>query len=529
VNEFIRSGDSTFYCLGDAKLEDISQSYKFYELNTIDGWNRWSKAMNDDANCPLEMGPGKANVQACCKDQADCLKVRGYYQMDLWLYISDKDLKLVDAKGSILGNTMCVGDSFTLSEGLDKGEYLHPGGYFDTPPIYFSADVEKFVQDLVDYHKSGVHKDVTVPFSAGILLDGTKDPLTKVPLFTNATAASASDTLEAAEITGNLVCTVKQVSENVSQSSEILKKSNTSYVAMMPGAVSFNAKYAVECTFYHYGSKCEASGSWNSFCRYNVPSVLDRANAKSIEDLLRIKYISYSKRISVIGGNVTPSLTGSVYGAEKLNYSKAGVLRAVIVNNGNVKLESLSLSSPSKYRFISCSATNLEPGQSAECLINVTVEKTDKTVLYAKYVYTSACSGYNSGQTELPFTIGNASTSTTTTPTSSSSSTTTSSSTTSTLPLPPHAVGLSFRVSDPYSSSSFNCSVWTNISGGELSIEENLQGIYAGTHSVQYLDLAPGMYAWTVNCSNGKKAVYPKNAERVGSGGKPYWIFYVSE
>jgi hypothetical protein len=83
-------------------------------------------------------------------------------------------------------------------------------------------------------------------------------------------------------------------------------------------------------------------------------------------------------------------------------------------------------------------------------------------------------------------------------------------------------------VSDPYFSS-FNCSVWTNISGGTLSIEETLQGIYAGTHEVEYLDLTPGMYAWTVNCSNGKYAVYPENAERVGFGGKPYWIFYISD
>ena len=60
-----------------------------------------------------------------------------------------EDLKFVGSDGYVLGDEVCVGDTFTLSKGENRGEFWLDGGAMDTPPVYWVDDVEELAYSLV--------------------------------------------------------------------------------------------------------------------------------------------------------------------------------------------------------------------------------------------------------------------------------------------------------------------------------------------------------------------------------------------
>ena len=62
-----------------------------------------------------------------------------------------EDLKFVASDDTVLGDEACVGDSFHLEKGVEKGEFWQDGGTLDSPPIHWVSDVRELTYNLVKY------------------------------------------------------------------------------------------------------------------------------------------------------------------------------------------------------------------------------------------------------------------------------------------------------------------------------------------------------------------------------------------
>jgi len=109
--------------------------------------------------------------------------------------------------------------------------------------------------------------------------------------------------------------------------------------------------------------------------------------------------------------------------------------------------------------------------------------------------------------------------------------TTSTTSTSSTAPMAySKTVSLRYRVSDEYHDQAYTCSIWTNVSGVWAINQTQINVKKSVDKTVRLIKVPPGMYGWTVNCSNGSLNFYADNGVHDASGapaGNKVWIFYV--
>jgi hypothetical protein len=347
-----------------------------------------------------------------------------------------EDLKIVTPDGNVVGDTLCVGDKFTLQKGVNKGEYFNDGGNEDTPAIYWVDDVEALTKKIVAYHDTVnlTCKDIIV----GSIPQGTVDSLTGIPVIDNPGSGSVT-TMSGGNIVGRLVCNLKEKRMGGSG----IVKNGKDYQVTVPGTFDFEATYIAECMYYMYGNTkgfCteglssasmgatvikmpmvlqsrtlypgetasrvveSAGGKENVFdpypCSTNDP-VYDGTGGhhnilfNSIEDFFNVGNISLKKTIKVIDPQ-KGSAQLEVVGADDLRYGSTTNLRVLVKNNGESEITIKRLYASCDNKLLSCDSDKVAVGATAECLISVTPKTGQKPVLILDYEYKS-CGKTRSG------------------------------------------------------------------------------------------------------------------------------------
>ena len=139
--------------------------------------------------CPFEAETiyrGGGNTGKCSQSDAYTMSplsssVQVGFAFDLNV---NEDFKLVTPDGITVSDEVCAGDKFKYVKGVDKGEYWWRGGCDDSPPIYWVDDLDKFFNDLMDYHNKTITgvSDVCVSYK-DLGADGFTDGLTGIPQY----------------------------------------------------------------------------------------------------------------------------------------------------------------------------------------------------------------------------------------------------------------------------------------------------------------------------------------------------------
>ena len=333
-----------------------------------------------------------------------------------------EDLKLVSPDGTVVSDTICVGDKFKLEKGVNKGEYFNDGGNDDTPSVYWVDDVEALTKKILDYHEKNVLSCKDIGTNS---LADTVDSLTGIPVVLNPGSRKYYG-----DITGRLVCSVKDRGIN----SGGFVKSGEYYSATSAGTFDFEATYSVECMYYYYGSPgycMEGTSYYASNVIIRIPMVLQirtlepgentvrvvlRQGAaeqvtnipasspddpiykymsevhnivyNSIEDFFKIGDLSVKKTLKVVNPE-KGSAQMDVVGADGIKYGSTANLRVIVKNTGESEITIKRLYATCDNKLLSCDSDKVPLGGTAECLISVTPKTGQKPVLILDYEYKS--------------------------------------------------------------------------------------------------------------------------------------------
>jgi len=359
----------------------VGGAYSFWALNYGPMWSNYARVVDGktmDRNCP---------VNICISDEGYCKKTVycSIVGINTRITIPD-DVKLITPAGNVVGDEICVGDSFKVVKGANKGEYWDDGGDMDSPQVYWVDDVEALAAKLVSQHKSSS----TAKIGGTPVGDGYVDPLTGIPVYNKQLMSSSiqNDILEHFKITGNLVCSLKG---DAPTTGGVLAKEGEYYRATSPGTASFNAAYPVECMYYYYGGICDPSdsmcGGSNSFCLYQVP-MFPNMDGNGLSGLLDVGSISLSRTIKVTQAG-SAKAEFEVAGLDDVRFGEQNNLRILVENVGNVSMSVKAISSKSPYKFISCDVSSIAPGSRAECILQVTPTASTGLDVSVSYEYSS--------------------------------------------------------------------------------------------------------------------------------------------
>ena len=310
-----------------------------------------------------------------------------------------EDFKLVSSDGLVLGDEICVGESFKVSKGVNKGEYWSDGGHMDSPPIYWVDDVESVVQKLMDYHEKTLTKEKDIHTKQDIP-EGFVDDLTHIPIHYDASAG----------LFGNLLCSMKSNDDTKGADSELdsrkdFRQRGEYYVAASKKDAVFNANYSVECMYYYYGGQnpyynTEDGTYYNTYI-IRVPTVLQAGpNAttedwgtqnivfNSKEDFFKVGSIGINRKIRVVDPPIV-NVSVSIAGADVIKFGESNTFRVLVKNTGDMNISLRSVNSRPVGKLISCDANVLKPSETGECLLSVTPQTGDGVSVQVSYDYKS--------------------------------------------------------------------------------------------------------------------------------------------
>ncbi len=297
-----------------------------------------------------------------------------------------EDSKIVGSDGSIIADTVCVGDSLTLEKGADRGEFWNDGGHEDSPPIFWVDDVEAFADKLIS-------NPITLKdLSQAVLGIPTVNISYKPRLEKNSSyQPGAWD-----NIIGNVVCSIKDKSGGA-----------TTYKAEKAGFLQVDKVYTVECMAFKIDSDFDSHyldtglGDYvvvPSIIQNNIsvasPDDLDCASVchnriyKSKEDFFSVGFEGINRTLKVVSPT-QPQVDVSVAGTDKIKFGESNTLRFLVKNTGDINVSIKSVYSKPEGKLISCDSQELAPNQQAECLLSVTPVQGQGLSIQASYDYKS--------------------------------------------------------------------------------------------------------------------------------------------
>ncbi len=316
------------------------------------------------------------------------------------------DVKLVAADNSVVGDELCVGDSFKPVISAKKGEYWQDGGHDDSPPIYWVDDVEAVVKKIMDYNEKTVTKKEDICSQEGVP-DGFIDDITGIPIYTMPISTYWQEGV-LIEFAGNYVCSLKKSGRGTATGSR--------YEVASKKDIEYNLDYGVECMYYLYGGSGGGYGrpGWGTWTRSStgvlqcpfytlkVPTVIQSgpdANTifnwgihnidfQSVDDFFKVGDINYSKTIKVVDP-AHASLELSAPGFDRPQYGEANTLRILLKNTGDTEIVLRHLTSNVEYKLVSCDSETIKAGAQTECLLSVVPLKGQSLEVKAEYKYKS--------------------------------------------------------------------------------------------------------------------------------------------
>ena len=358
------------------KAEDIGSSGYFTDFIPQNGLAPSAPKCDDMRICPFEYATMYG--YPCAPDA-------NWYAQSSGLVAEitiPNDLKLVTQDGHVIKDEICAGDKFKFSKGVEKGEFWQRGGHIDTPPIYWVDDIEKLVLDIMDYHDKTtttgeyIWSNLQVP-------DGYVDDVAGIPVYN--IPLSSKPTVQNANLTGNMVCSIKEKEPTVLGATE-----SVGYYEATSKDISFNTDSVVECMYYYFGDK----GSSSPFFTFQVPTIIQAGpdasvhswnthNIKynSIEDFFRVGTINFNKNIKVVEPVEEPELKiKTILTDTELDHGETTYARLLITNNGATVITLKDIESNVNHEFIYCDKETLEPDEQADCALTLTPDtETDIT------------------------------------------------------------------------------------------------------------------------------------------------------
>ena len=296
-----------------------------------------------------------------------------------------EDFKFVDSFGNVVGDEICVGETVSVMKGVNKGEYWSDGGHEDSPPIYWVDDVEKVMDDVLDYSSNNPDWSGWELSSLDNCEDGHLDELVKAPL---STLNSASTWFSPYPYLGVFLCDMRKVSGDTEYSSGLtvdkLGELNLSYTYKVRCMYYLSAtKYYSDCVLHKTPMILQAGpdATFNDWGTHNI-------FFNSSEDFFKIGEIGLKKRVKVVEP-LKPKVEVSVAGADSIKFGESNILRVLVKNTGDVNVSLKSVNSRPLGKLVSCDAGVLKPSQSGECLLSVTPKLGDGVSVQVSYDYKS--------------------------------------------------------------------------------------------------------------------------------------------
>ena len=169
------------------------------------------------------------------------------------------------------------------------------------------------------------------------------------------------------------------------------------YSLTTKGLAEYKAVYDIDCTYYLYGAGsylCPRYTERPCYVLIQMPSiredppdpVYNLMYGQGLHKLFHIGSVGISKTIKVVEP-ANPKVDVSVSGANKLALNQPNVLRVLVRNSGDVDVDLADVRSNAAYKFVSCDAKTVKPGETKECLIEVTPQVGEGVSVSVNYGY----------------------------------------------------------------------------------------------------------------------------------------------
>jgi len=286
-----------------------------------------------------------------------------------------EDMKLVLSDGTVVGDEICIGDTFSFQMNTGDGEYWQDAGTDGDPPIHWAkSDLKAMAESVTSSDSSSKEfrellATETFPLTVGVggaCLRGLNLTLgedNQLP---------AGTTLRT--LMGGITCKLNE--KNVAAVGA--QKSGDYYTAQTKGEINFNANYDLDCLYYHTTGRGDLGVSAPfavGLCGENTPlQPIEQSsifNVTGSYDNFNVGKISFSKRIKVVDPG-TQKVEITVIGGDDVKMGEEKTLKVLVKNTGDVDVSVKDLDSKAVHRFIACDATVIKPGSEAECLLSVT-------------------------------------------------------------------------------------------------------------------------------------------------------------
>ncbi len=322
----------------------------------------------------------------------------GHFFLSAELSIPE-DIKLVTSENRVVGNELCLGDSFTLQNNVVDGEYWDGGGYVDSPQIYWIKDVTSAARSLMGCGGEN-------PADPGAFGGPVNQAKIGLGLLCAKSGTAVDDYIADAKIrpiSGGVACSLREKPVD----SPGLAQIGSYYQVTGREPFIFDASYDVECFYYYVspktGNVAVAKPVTYSSCRgvsgfsgtpapvasFSTDEGKKAACSQITPDAFKVGEIKLTKTINVVDPSDS-SVDMKVLGSGNLVYGNPTTLKVLVQNTGSsaITVEDVT-SKTSVNRLISCDVKIVEPGKNAECLLSITPRPGEGSSMQLDYSYLS--------------------------------------------------------------------------------------------------------------------------------------------
>lgn len=319
---------------------------------------------------------------------------------------------LYTENGYSLGSEVCKGEKFKLQSGSPVGDWAVLGGWEGHPPIVWVENLGNVIEKVKDVPNR------TIPNTD--IYDGYVDNVTGIPVYRVATIVNNTynqnweliyGTQKWTLYYGSLVCESPKVGLNMSGAENL-----SFFGVQIPGTfvvtsndnVNLSYKISFDCVFYVFCEMYEKDSviiNPVDFSRTYLRKGDCDTTIREIGDLTFARYKAYprdynytlNKTLGLVSENmflkvVTKSIQPEIdiepiITTNQLTTGSSTYLKMKVSNIGYKEITVKDIDFSVDSQFLTCISTKLSPGNSTECILSLSPEKSGTIEAHVHYQY----------------------------------------------------------------------------------------------------------------------------------------------